>query len=169
MLDEVAEETSAPDAVVVAVGGGGLLCGVLEGMHRAGWEKTPVFAAETIGAASYHAALTQGGPVDIGAVTSLATTLGARRVCAEAYAWSQRHQISSVVVSDAQAAAACIAFANEERMLVELACGAALAVARDHAALKGAERILVIVCGGAGATLDKLREWHETAACAGAP
>ncbi len=37
-------------------------------------------------------------------------------------------QIVPVVVSDEEATAACVAFADERRMLVEPACGAALAV-----------------------------------------
>jgi L-serine/L-threonine ammonia-lyase len=41
--------------VVVSVGGGGLLCGVLEGMHNAGWLDVPVLAAETRGADSFAA------------------------------------------------------------------------------------------------------------------
>lgn len=169
MLHEVAEAIPPPDAVVVSVGGGGLLCGVLEGMHRVGWRDVPVFAAETSGAASYSAALQHGAPVDIGAITSLATTLGARQVCKRAFEWSQCHEIHSAVVSDAEAAAACIDFANEERLLVELACGAALAVARDHAKLTHAKRTLVIVCGGAGASLDKLLEWREQTGCSATP
>ena len=39
-------------------------------------------------------------------------------------------QIVPLVVSDEEATAACMAFADERRMLVEPACGAALAVLR---------------------------------------
>src|SRR5262249_32847805 len=37
MIDEVAAAAPKPDAVVVAVGGGGLLAGVVEGLRRNGW------------------------------------------------------------------------------------------------------------------------------------
>ena len=37
----------APDAVVLSVGGGGLLCGVIEGLHRNGLGRVPVIAVET--------------------------------------------------------------------------------------------------------------------------
>ena len=58
MIEEVQEQTDQkPEAVVVAVGGGGLLCGVLEGLHRVGWTDVPVVAAETEGAASLRANL----------------------------------------------------------------------------------------------------------------
>ena len=38
--------------VVVALGGGGLMCGVLRGMHQLGWDNVPVVAVETKGADS---------------------------------------------------------------------------------------------------------------------
>ena len=52
MIDEVAAAAPEPDAVVVAVGGGGLLAGVVEGLHRNGWPDVPVIAVETFGASS---------------------------------------------------------------------------------------------------------------------
>jgi L-serine/L-threonine ammonia-lyase len=48
---------------------------------------------------------------------------------------------------------------------VEPACGAALAPVYDNAAvLSGHVPVLVIVCGGAGASLELLREWDRRAA-----
>ncbi len=81
VTEAVGQGMKRPDAVVVSVGGGGLLCGVLEGMHTVGWKDVPVLAVETVGAASLAAAMEAGEPVDIGRIASIATTLGARRVC----------------------------------------------------------------------------------------
>ena len=44
-----------PDAIVLSVGGGGLLAGVQLGVKRAGWHRTIIFAVETEGAASFAA------------------------------------------------------------------------------------------------------------------
>ncbi len=149
------------DVVVCSVGGGGLLCGVLEGLHRNGLGHIPVLAVETEGAASYAAALQAGELVTLPAITSVATSLGARRVAQAALDWSQRHEIVSVLVSDAQAVDACLRFADDLRVLVEPACGAALAVAyQDSPQLRRFSRALIIVCGGIGidlATLATLR------------
>ena len=41
-----------PDVLVVSVGGGGLLCGIVQGLHRVGWRGVPVVAMETNGADS---------------------------------------------------------------------------------------------------------------------
>jgi L-serine/L-threonine ammonia-lyase len=50
LVDEAARQCPKPDAVVLSVGGGGLLCGVVEGLHRNGWADVPVIAVETEGA-----------------------------------------------------------------------------------------------------------------------
>ena len=44
-----------PGLVVLSVGGGGLMNGVLEGMHRVGWGDVPLVAMETHGADSLAA------------------------------------------------------------------------------------------------------------------
>jgi L-serine/L-threonine ammonia-lyase len=149
-----------PDAVVVAVGGGGLLCGVLEGMHAVGWTQVPVVAVETHGAASLHAAMVAGTPVDIGRITSIATTLGARRVCDRALAWTREHPIASWLVSDRAAVDACLRFADDHRLVVEPACGAALAAVYERAEpLRTARSVFVVACGGGGATPADLLRW----------
>ncbi len=52
MIDEMAHDGSAkPDAIVVSVGGGGLLSGVVEGLRRNGWGDVAVVAVETRGTA----------------------------------------------------------------------------------------------------------------------
>lgn len=156
VIDEAASATHF-DVVVCAVGGGGLLCGVLEGLHRNGLAQVPVLAVETAGAASYAAALAAGKPVALAAIDTVATSLGARRVAQAAVDWSLRHDIRSVVVSDADAVDACVRFADDLRCLVEPACGAALAVGyRNLPALQPFSRPLFIVCGGIGIDLATL-------------
>jgi L-serine/L-threonine ammonia-lyase len=164
MIDEVAAQGPKPDAVVLAVGGGGLLCGVLQGLHARGWRDVPVVAGETEGAASLSAALAAGRPVTLPAITSIATSLGARQVSDRAFAWTREHAVQSAVVSDAEAVRACLDFADEHRVVVEPACGAALAVAvqRRAPALRDAADVLVIVCGGVGATYRQLEAWAGT-------
>ncbi|HYD81292.1 MAG TPA: pyridoxal-phosphate dependent enzyme [Paucimonas sp.] len=149
------------DAVICSVGGGGLLCGVLEGLHRNALAHVPVIAVETEGAASLHAAVRAGEVVTLPAITSIATTLGSSRVAPQAFEWTRRHDLRSVVVSDRDAVEACLRFADDMRMLVEPACGAALAVAYQNLpALADIERPLIVVCGGIGVDLEKLSEWR---------
>ncbi len=162
LVDEVAESHGKPDLVVVTVGGGGLLCGVLEGMHRNNWSDVPLIAVETLGAESLHAAIAAGEAVELAAITSIAKCLGARRVADAAFEWTRKHPVESVVVSDAAAVRGCVEFANRHRLLVEPACGAGLSLIYDGAdCLSQAQRILVVVCGGISVDLDQLNGWVD--------
>ena len=159
LIDEVADTLNF-DVVLCSVGGGGLLSGIVQGLHRNGLSHIPVIAAETEGAASLHAAVQAGKLVTLPAITSIATTLGARRVAQQAFDWTQQHEIHSVTVSDAQAVAACLAFADDMRTLVEPACGATLAVAYQNLpVLKEFKHPLIVVCGGIAVDMVKLEAW----------
>ena len=165
MIDEVVQSGTKPGAVVLSVGGGGLLCGVVEGLHRNGWGDVPVVAVETEGAASFAAAVRAGECVEINGITSIASSLGAKKVCAQAFAWTKRHAIQSALVSDKAAVSACVNFMADHRLVVEPACGAALAVVYDQAAeLAPYDSVLVIVCGGVTATVEQLQSWHKALA-----
>jgi len=161
IVDEVVEEGVDPEAVVVSVGGGGLFCGVVQGLRRHGGSEVPVVAVETEGTRSLRAAREAGRPVPLDAITSVATSLGAKQVGEQTFALAREHPTESVVVSDDAAVAACVRFLDDHRQLVEPACGAALAVAYDdHEVLPEAGTVVLIACGGVGVTLEKLRQWH---------
>jgi L-serine/L-threonine ammonia-lyase len=160
MIDEVARAGVTPDSVVLSVGGGGLLSGVVEGLRRNGWSEVPVIAVETVGADSLAQAMAARAPVELARIGSIATSLGARRVSDQAFAVSQSHRVTSVVVSDHAAVAACMRFMDDHRVVVEPACGASLAVVYAGAPeLASFKNVLVIVCGGVTATVAQLTKW----------
>jgi L-serine/L-threonine ammonia-lyase len=160
MIDEVARAGVVPDAVVLSVGGGGLLCGVIEGLRRNGWGDVPVIAVETVGADSLAQALAAGARVELPAICSIATSLGARQVSEQAFALAQSHPVTSVVVSDQAAVDACLRFMDDQRVVVEPACGASLALLyADAPQLARYRNVLVIVCGGVTATVAQLGKW----------
>lgn len=162
IVDEIAEAGVEPDAVVVSVGGGGLYCGVVKGLRRHGWGDVPVVAAETAGADALRAALAAGEPVSLNGITSVATSLGAKRVSDRTFQLAHAHPTDPLVVSDAAAVDACMRFLDDHRQLVEPACGAALAPVYDgHEALPDNAPLVVVACGGAGVTAEALRRWHE--------
>ncbi|KAL3779877.1 hypothetical protein ACHAW5_002065 [Stephanodiscus triporus] len=187
-------------AVLASVGGGGLLCGIFEGIERNYYGKDEVrtnvvrgikvVACETEGAASFAASfdastssIALGGKkelsmVRLSGITSVATSLGALEVTPAVIQRAHRHQdrgqggsgedVLSNVCTDSEAVDACIKFAADHRMLVEPACGAALAplfserlrsellceLGRD-----ANSAIVVEVCGGSGVNLDLLEGW----------
>jgi L-serine/L-threonine ammonia-lyase len=155
LVHELVEE---PDAVVVAVGGGGLLRGVLDGLTERAWSPT-VYAAETFGTDSLARALEAGETVDRGSIEGIALTLGARRVAEGCRTRAAEWGVKSLRVTDLATVKACERFADDHRVLVEPACGAALACVYEG--LVGPHRsILVVVCGGAAATRAHLEDWR---------
>lgn len=148
LVDEVVKEGIKPDVIIVAVGGGGLLCGILQGLHKAGWGDIPVITAETVGAASFAKSVKAGHPITLEKMDSIATSIGAIRICDEAWEWTKKHPIYPCVVTDEEALTACRIFLKEHRMLVEPACGAALAALNLKEMIAPYKKILVIVCGG---------------------
>lgn len=161
MIDELARQGEQPGLVICSVGGGGLLCGVVEGLRRNGWGLVPVLAVETAGADSLAWAVRAGAPTLLPRIASIATSLGARQVCDQAFELTRTYPVESLVVSDAQAVAACEDILLEHRMLVEPACGASIAALQsDSAALARAQSVVVILCGGVGVTAAQLAEWH---------
>jgi L-serine/L-threonine ammonia-lyase len=163
LVDELAAAGPVPDAIVLSVGGGGLLGGVLEGLDRHGWSRVGVVAAETAGADSFAQAHAAGRPVTLPGITSIATSLGARTVSATVLERARTHRVEPVVVTDRQAVEACLALADEHRVIVEPACGAALAaLTAPSAVLADAREVVVIVCGGVAATLAQLETWSRT-------
>lgn len=165
MIDEMVRQCPKPDAVILSVGGGGLLCGVLEGLHNNHWEDVPVVAVETTGAASFHSAVAAGRLVTLEKIDSIATSLGAKTVAAKTLEWIKLHEIRPVVVSDASAVHACLQFADDYRILVEPACAVSLSVLYEsHEVLMDAKTVAVIVCGGIGIDTAKISQWVAGAA-----
>ncbi len=159
MVDEMQRQGPKPDVIILSVGGGGLLCGVVEGLQRNQWRDVPVIAVETAGADSYSQSLRAGKQIQLDAITSIASSLGARAVCAKAMENAVGHPIESIVVSDAQAVDACVQLMEDLRLIVEPACGASLAALNsDSAYLKRAATVAVIICGGVGSTAKQLAE-----------
>lgn len=149
IIDEVIEAGTSPDLVIVSVGGGGLLNGILQGLHRNQLKSCPVFACETNGTASFKLCKSTGKHKTLDAITGVATSLGARQVSEATFDWISKHPMESLVFSDEQAIEASRRFLNTHRTAVEVACGASLCVPLfKPEILKDYSNILIIVCGG---------------------
>jgi len=156
LIDEIlADMESAPDVVIASVGGGGLLAGLVIGLERHELEKqVKVVGVETEGADSLSASLKAGRLVTLPAITSIATSLGAKTVAVKAFEAGRKENVISQVVTDGMAARACVKFAEDERVLVEAACGASLAVVYELGLRKvipdltAESKVVMVVCGG---------------------
>ncbi len=169
LVDELVEDGVKPGMIVLSVGGGGLMCGVVEGLQRVGWADVPVLAVETEGAASFAGAVRAGELITLDAIRSIAVTLGAKRVTPRALELTYQHEIIPWLVTDRQALDACLRFADDHRVLVEPACGAALAAGYDRVepleefTVSSARRepVVFIVCGGAAVNREMLEKWDS--------
>jgi L-serine/L-threonine ammonia-lyase len=166
------------DAIVCSVGGGGLFAGIMEGLERHGRlrggkrREAKVLVMETEGADSLNYSLREGELRRLDAITSIATSLGATQVARKAFEWGQRPEVTSCVFSDAEAAMACVNFADDERIVVESACGVSIAPAYNdtlhtllYPDLSDEEfsrlNIIIVACGGSNVTLKVLEEYRE--------
>jgi L-serine/L-threonine ammonia-lyase len=161
-----------PDVIACSVGGGGLFSGVIEGLDRVGWatgnEAVRVLAMETSGADSLNYSLKNGKLSELDKITSIAKSLGAVQVSSDAFSKAQRPNVQSVVLSDAEACMGCWRLADDERILVEPACGVTVALAYDgrlKQLIKGMTKetkVVIVVCGGSGVNLEKMMDWRKT-------
>ncbi|QIX00031.1 hypothetical protein AMS68_005548 [Peltaster fructicola] len=165
-------ESGAPDVMVCSSGGAGLFIGIAQGMEKVGWQSTTILVMGTHGANSFSAAVESGEHVTIPGITSQATSLGAIRIADRAFELGMQGKASGRVrthlLSDAEAAMGCWRFADDERMLVELACGVNLALCYDgrlEAALgrpvKPSDRVVIEVCGGSNISTSMLEGWRQ--------
>lgn len=180
LVDEVDRQLSeagedGPDIVVCSVGGGGLFNGIMEGIARrqgSHWDKTLVLALETLGADSLATALKKDEWATLPGITSIATSLGAVRVSSRTFELAQEGQkagtVENMVLSDAEAAMGCWRFAEDERMLVEPACGVNIAMCYDGRLEKALgrpvrpeDKVVVVVCGGSNTSTDMINSWKE--------
>ena len=163
LAQEVQEEMADVDAIVCSVGGGGLFSGIAQGFEGS---KTRLVVVETQGADSLNQSIKAKELVTLPGITSIATSLGAVTVAAKALENGLKENVSSLVVTDEEACRACVLFAEDERMLVEPACGATLALAYEAGKLAEAipglnkdSRVVLVVCGGRNISLELLEEW----------
>jgi L-serine/L-threonine ammonia-lyase len=172
----------AVDAIVCNVGGGGLLCGIMEGLDRnrkrlvgADTRGLPrVLAIETVGADALRASVLAGEMVTLPSITSIATSLGATRVAEKAFEWTQKasDRLITSTVTDADGVMGVVNFLRDARMFVEVACGATIATVyngelrRQLGKTKTDEdwanmNVVLVVCGGSNINLDLLQQYRE--------
>lgn len=147
LIEQVAAHGSALDAVIVAVGGGGLSGGVACAVKQAS-PMTVVHAVEPHGADTLHRSLLAGAPQSIDAVRTIADSLGAPRCEPYSFALNQQFVDDVVLVSDDEIRDAMRWLFRSAKLAVEPAGAAALAALLHplRARLTG-RRVGVIVCG----------------------
>ena len=179
LVDEIDEQMAQAgedtiDAIVCSVGGGGLFNGIMEGIARQGtrWDTTQVVALETRGADSLATALDKDEWATLPGITSIATSLGAVRVSSRTFELAREGRrtgkVRNMVLSDSEATMGCVRFADDERMLVEPACGVNVALCYGNRLKKALGRpvrpedvAVIVVCGGSNVSTEMINAWRE--------
>ena len=140
----IALELEGFDSVLVAVGGGGLLAGLIAGFH--GSART--IAVEPERSCALHAALTAGEPVDVPVGGVAADSLGARRIGDLAFDHARAAGALSLLVTDEAIADARRRLWNDYRIVVEHGAAAAFAALSSGVYQpEPGERVAVLLCG----------------------
>lgn len=161
-------EGDAPDVIICSVGGGGLINGICQAMDSINMTTPTILAVETAGAESLAASLSAKEVITLPKITSQATSLGCARVTDKTYEYSQRANVRSVVLPDSVAAMGCWRLADDERMMVELACGVNVALCYDGRLekalgrpVKKDDKVVIVLCGGSNVTSGMLCDWRQ--------
>ena len=134
-------------------------------------QTTKVVALETHGADSLYQAIQAGAHIELPAITSIATSLGARKVATQAYEYAYAGARDGSVIcarlSDEDAVMGCLELAEWERVLVEPACGVNAAVCMNGMLkelmpdLDEEDKVVIVVCGGSNINVDMLSDWKR--------
>jgi threonine dehydratase len=144
---EFLEDVPDLDAVIVPIGGGGLIAGIASAVKLLR-PQTLVFGVEPEGADSMHRSFAAGQPQKIEAVRTIADSLGAPHAAPYSFALTRRYVDELVMVNDDQLRAGMDLLFRSAKLAVEPAGAAATAALCGplRRRLEG-KRVGVVVCG----------------------
>ncbi|MFN2563616.1 MAG: threonine/serine dehydratase [Gemmatimonadaceae bacterium] len=154
---EILEQVAEVDAVVVPIGGGGLIGGVAAAIKQLR-PAVRVYGVEPRGAAAMRSSLDAGRAVRLQAVDTIADGLAAPMAGALTYDVVQRYVDDVVLVSDDEITSAVRALLSRAKLLAEPAGAAAVAaILARRLALRDGENVVAVVSGG-NVDLARLKE-----------
>jgi len=141
------EQSRELDAVVVAIGGGGLIAGVGAAIKQTS-PKTAVYGVEPVGADSMSRSFAAGVPVSLDSVSTIADSLAPPMATPYTFGVCKRFVDEIVLVSDIQMRRAMAVLFKELKICVEPAGAASLAAAMGplRSSIRGM-RVGILVCG----------------------
>jgi threonine dehydratase len=145
---ELLEEETKFDAVIVPIGGGGLISGLAVAMKTL-QPDIRIIGVEPEHAASMRAALLAGQPTEIAIEPTIADGLAVKRAGTRTLEVVQQYVDEVVSVSEEEIASAILKLLEIEKTVVEGAGAASLAAVLFHkvSGLEG-KNVAIVVCGG---------------------
>ena len=147
---EMLEQIAGLEAVIVPIGGGGLIGGIACAIKSLRPE-VRVIGVQTARLPSMQQAVATGKPITIEAATTIADGIAVRRAGRVTYPMVARYVDEIVTVEEDEIASAILVLLEREKTLAEGAGAAALAAllqGKTSLSLRKGVRVGVLVCGG---------------------
>jgi len=144
---ELCMDAGSLDAIIVPIGGGGLIAGVASAVKQL-QPAARVIGVEPTGACGMASSIDKGEPLDKVALNSIADSLSAPMHLPMSYSYNKRYVDEFVQVTDEQILNAMRFMFTELKLAVEPACAAAIAALQGPLVNRLAgKRVGLIACG----------------------
>ena len=160
---EIAEQLPALEAIVIPIGGGGLVSGTASIMKQLAPACT-VYGVEPVGADSMRRSLDAGEPVALDRIDTIADSLGAPHAAPYSFGLVQRYVDDVVLVDDDAIRAALKALFLDAKLVAEPASAAPLAAACGPLRERLEGRRVGLVLSGSNIDLDTFAAHFQAAA-----
>ncbi len=144
---ELLEQNPYLEAVIVAIGGGGLAAGVATAIKETN-PRIKVYGVETAAIPSMKAALAAGHPVTVPSARTIAEGIAVRRAGTRTMEVVQKYVDDIVLVDEEEIAEAILMLLEKEKTVAEGAGAAPLAALVHHRLPVEGKKVGVVVCGG---------------------
>ena len=144
---ELLEQVPQLEAVVVPIGGGGLIGGIACAIKESD-PRIRVIGVQTSRLPSMQAALAAHAPVTIDPATTIADGIAVRRAGTVTFPMVERYVDEIVTVDEDEIASAILTLLEREKTLAEGAGATALAALLQHRTSLRNQHTAVLVCGG---------------------
>ncbi|HVO62478.1 MAG TPA: threonine ammonia-lyase [Terriglobales bacterium] len=144
---ELVQQQPDLDAIIVPIGGGGLIGGVACAIKETN-PKIQIFGVQPSRLPSMKVAVAEGKPVTIKAAATVADGIAVRRAGERTLPLVQRYVDDIVTVDEEEIANAILLLLEREKTLAEGAGAAALAAVLNQKVPLNGKKVAVLVCGG---------------------
>jgi threonine dehydratase len=144
---EILQQHPHIDAIVVPIGGGGLIGGIACAVKETN-PRVQIFGVQPAKIPSMKAAVAQGKLVTLNPAKTIADGIAVRRAGERTLPLVQKYVDEIVTVEEEEIANAILLLLEREKTLAEGAGAAAMAAVLNHKLPLIAKRVAVLVCGG---------------------
>jgi len=144
---ELLEQAPDLDAVLVPVGGGGLIGGIALALKQSGFSGR-VIGVQAERVSSMRAALDAGHPMPLPSATTIADGIAVRRVGDLTLPLVQHYVDTIVTASEAEIARAILVLLENEKTVVEGAAATPLAALLNHPLGLNGQTVVLVLSGG---------------------